>query len=119
MAGLARCGSFGELVAEEPYPGLVRRTFSSAEATINSYTFDPGATFPLHRHPQEQITLVVEGVVEMTIAHYTTQLEEGAWSVVPGGVEHEITAGPAGAQIIAMIVPRRDSADSYEFAELA
>ena len=75
-------GSFDALPADEPYPGLQRRVFDSAGATVTEYRFEPGASFPLHRHPQEQITLIADGEVEMTIDGSASQLRAGDWSVV-------------------------------------
>ena len=106
-------GRFADLEAGEPYPGVVRRTFDSAKATVNEYAFEPGASFPIHRHPAEQITLIQEGEVEMTVEGVPRQLRAGDWSVVAGEVEHGITAGPGGARILAVVVPRRESADAY------
>ena len=112
----AEAGSFADLASEEVYPGVVRRTFSSHEATVNSYRFEAGASFPVHSHAQEQITLVTEGAIEMTVEGEVTTLEDGAWSVVAGGTKHGITAGSDGAAILAMIVPRREADDDYELA---
>ncbi|MSO42020.1 MAG: cupin domain-containing protein [Solirubrobacterales bacterium] len=109
-------GSFEELPSEEAYPGVNRRSFSTQEATVSSYSFEPGASFPLHSHPQEQITLVTEGSVEMVVDGQVSSLDEGCWSVVSGGVEHGITAGPEGAAIVGMIVPRRENSDDYQLA---
>jgi quercetin dioxygenase-like cupin family protein len=116
MDGAAEAGDFADLPSEEVYPGVVRRTFSSREATVNSYRFEPEASFPVHSHDQEQITLVIDGTVEMSVKGEVTTLRDGSWSVVSGGVEHGITAGPGGASIIAMIVPRREAADDYELS---
>jgi quercetin dioxygenase-like cupin family protein len=110
-------GSFDALPAEEPYPGLRRRTFDSAGATVNEYSFEPRASFPLHRHPEEQITLVLDGQVEMTIAGRASGLSAGGWSVVEPEVEHGITAGPQGARILAIVVPRRQGAGAYTVVE--
>jgi len=107
-------GSFAQLAPDEPYPGVVRRAFDSEAATVTRYEFEPGASFPLHRHRQEQITLIEAGSVRMSIAGREEELEAGAWSVVAGGVEHGIVAGPDGARIVAVVVPRRESADAYE-----
>ena len=106
-------GDFADLPAAEPYEGLRRRTFDSAGSTVNEYAFEPGVSFPLHRHPEEQITLVLEGSVEWTVDGATSTLGAGAWSVVGPGVEHGITAGPEGARIVAIITPRRARADAY------
>lgn len=107
-------GSYAQLPADEPYPGLVRRAFDARGATVTSYTFAPNATFPMHRHAQEQITIVDEGTLAMTIGDRVEELGAGGWSVVAGGIEHGITAGPQGARITAIVVPRRSGATPIE-----
>jgi quercetin dioxygenase-like cupin family protein len=114
MSDDARSGTFAGLAADEPHPGVTRRTIYAAGATVTSYEFEPGAVFPLHRHPQEQITLVDSGTVTMWLGAESRELLPGAWSVVAGDVEHGITAGSEGARITAVIVPRRAHADAYE-----
>jgi quercetin dioxygenase-like cupin family protein len=106
-------GTFTELASDEPYRGVVRRTFDGAGATVTSYEFSPGASFPLHHHAGEQITLVHEGSVRMRIGKDEREFSTGGWSVIPGGVEHGVTAGPTGARITAIIIPRRESG-AYE-----
>ena len=113
-AARARVGAFDELAADEPHRGVTRRAFDSDGATVTSYEFEPGAEFPLHRHPQEQITLIEAGSVRMTLGGEQRELRRGAWSIVAGDVEHGIVAGPDGARIIAIVVPRRANADAYE-----
>ena len=114
---MSTLGSFDSLEVEEPYSGLRRRTFDSGAATVNEYSFRPGAGFPLHRHPQEQITLVLEGKVTMTIEGHSSDLSAGDWSVVAPNVEHGITAGTEPARIVAIVVPRRQAADAYTVVE--
>jgi len=110
-------GSFSGLPADSPYPGIERRTFDSDQATVNRYDFDPGATFPRHRHPQEQITLVVQGSLDLTVGDRSRSLAAGDYSVLPADVEHGITAGGSGASFVAMIVPRRDGPRAYTVVE--
>jgi quercetin dioxygenase-like cupin family protein len=106
-------GKFDELPTDVPYDGVTRHSFSSNEATVTRYTFAPGAAFPMHRHPQEQITLIQRGEVEMTVGASVERLSAGEWSVVEGDLEHGITAGPGGATVVAIVVPRRASSDAY------
>jgi quercetin dioxygenase-like cupin family protein len=110
-------GSFNALEAEEAYPGVLRQSFSSEEATVSRYTFSPGATFPLHRHAQEQITVVQSGAIEMTIAGRSSTMGAGEFSVVGKEVEHGITAGPDGARVIAIVIPRREGDEEIELSE--
>jgi quercetin dioxygenase-like cupin family protein len=114
---MSSAGSFDTLPMEEPVPGVRRRTFSSEQATVAEYVFDPGARFPLHRHDQEQITLVREGDVELVADGRRQRLTAGAWSVITGGVEHRITAGGQGACLIAVLVPRRAPDEAVAFTD--
>jgi unsaturated pyranuronate lyase len=107
-------GRIDELQADSPYPGVVRRAFDGQSATVTVYQFQPGASFPVHRHEQEQITLIEEGAVRMTIDERELELAAGAWSVVPPGIAHGITAGDAGARFTAIVVPRRQAPNDYQ-----
>jgi unsaturated pyranuronate lyase len=117
MGGAPTAGSFDAQPAEEPFPGVARQAFSSERATVARYRFEPGASFPPHSHEQEQVTLVLKGTVEMALADERITLESGGFCVVPGGVEHGITAMDGGADILAVVVPPRERSDDYELAE--
>jgi quercetin dioxygenase-like cupin family protein len=110
-------GRFDELGGDEPYPGVHRRAFDSERATVTEYEFEPGAEFPLHRHPQEQITLVEQGTVVFTVGGRASELRPGGWSIVGPNVDHGLRAGAGGARILAVLVPRRESANEYEVLE--
>jgi quercetin dioxygenase-like cupin family protein len=110
-------GKFDALDADEPYPGVTRRSFSSDRATVTAYTFAPGAGFPRHRHAQEQITIVQSGTVSFTVGDTVQPLEAGGWSVVGPDVEHGLEAGDDGAEILAVIVPRREQPDAYSVVD--
>jgi quercetin dioxygenase-like cupin family protein len=105
-------GGFDDLPAEVPHEGIDRRVLTTAKATVQRYTFAPGASFPVHHHEQEQITIVLEGDITFTADGERHELTAGAWSVVPGDVPHGVTAGPAGARFIAILVPPRNASDS-------
>jgi quercetin dioxygenase-like cupin family protein len=109
-------GTFAALSTEQPFPGVTRRTLPSERATVTRYDFEPGARFPLHRHAQEQITLVERGEVEFDAGRTVSSLAAGDWSVVAPNVPHGVRAGPNGARILA-IVPGRQAADDYQIEE--
>jgi quercetin dioxygenase-like cupin family protein len=112
--GPSSTGSFAALAAEQPFSGVTRRTLASERATVTRYDFEPGARFPIHRHAQEQITLVERGEVEFDAGGTVASLGAGDWSVVAPNVPHGVRAGPNGARILAIIVPRREAADDYQ-----
>lgn len=48
----------------------------------------PGSVLPEHKHPNEQISLVVEGTLELTVGGVTRVMKKGDVAVVPPGVPH-------------------------------
>lgn len=110
-------GSFEDLAADEPYEGVHRRRFDAHGATVAQYRFDPGARFPRHRHPEEQVTIVEEGEVTFVVGDSRHSLGPGGWSIVAPNDEHELIAGPDGARILAVIVPRRTGDVGYTLVE--
>jgi quercetin dioxygenase-like cupin family protein len=116
-AEAATTGSFAELPREDPFPGVRRQALNTSRLTMARYTFAPGATFPIHSHHQEQVTVIEAGSVEMTIGGSVTRLEAGDWSLVEPDVEHGITAGGDGARVLAVVAPPRSSSDEYDVAE--
>ncbi|MGZ6029856.1 MAG: cupin domain-containing protein, partial [Myxococcaceae bacterium] len=106
-------GTFEELEHDEPWPGVERSSFSSGKATVTRYEFKARAEFPLHSHPQEQITLIEEGEVELTVRDEVRRLGPGGWSVIAPGVPHGIRAGDEGARFLAIVVPKRDTPHAY------
>ena len=114
---LGPTGSFATLESTEVFPGVHRKGFNTEAATINRYKFAPHASFPLHSHPQEQITLVESGAVEMTISGVVARLGPGDWSVAEGGSEHGITASEHGAVFLTVLTPRRDDPTDYHLAD--
>lgn len=100
-------GSFDQIGADSPHAGITRRVLTTSKATVTEYRFDAGATFPIHHHPEEQITLVLAGDIAFSVDGDSHALSAGAWSVVPGDVPHGVTAGSAGAHFLAIVVPPR------------
>jgi quercetin dioxygenase-like cupin family protein len=107
-------GSFAGLEADQPFDGVTRRYVSSDHSTLTLYAFAPGAQFPVHRHPSEQLTVILDGEVELTVDGSVEELAAGSWSVIPGGIAHGICAGGNGARLIAIVTPRRERQDEYE-----
>jgi quercetin dioxygenase-like cupin family protein len=107
-------GNAADLPEEQPYEGVVRRSVSSEHSTVTYYEFAPGASFPIHRHASEQITLIQEGGLEFTVDGTPTPMGPGEWSVVAPGIEHGVVAGPQGARFVAVVTPKRQSRDDYE-----
>jgi quercetin dioxygenase-like cupin family protein len=109
----------GAAAEEEIYPGIRRWMASGRRMTVTRYRFSAGATFPMHHHDQEQITVVLEGSV---VFHTTTlRVAVGAWQmiVIDPNEPHAATAGPHGATVLSVVSPARRHARDYVVGERA
>ncbi len=80
--------ALADLAQREPFPGYAGRFLHGAGMSVAHWTVKEGSGFPEHRHPHEQIAMVVEGRFEMTVAGETRVLDAGTVAVIPGGVPH-------------------------------
>src|SRR5699024_10321529 len=71
---------------EQVAAGVTRQVVDGAQQTIVRYVYQPGAVFPRHHHPQEQVTVVLSGRIEFTIADDVVILGPDELVVIPGGV---------------------------------
>jgi len=79
---------FAALTARTVVPGFHGKFVHTDALTLAQWRVDAGAALPPHAHQHEQMTLVIEGVFEMTVGGETRRLEPGAVAVIAGGVPH-------------------------------
>lgn len=68
-----------EIPSYEVASGLFFRPVFTSNMSFNFVTFPPQSGFPEHSHAEEQVSIVREGHMEITIG-------DGTWSVKPGDV---------------------------------
>jgi quercetin dioxygenase-like cupin family protein len=102
-----RAVALGAQPWEEPLPGVRRQVLTGERMTLTSYRFAPGARFPLHRHPQEQLVLVLEGVITFVSPAGAARLGAGDALIIAPDVPHEAAAGPDGAALVSAVAPAR------------
>lgn len=73
----------------EIFGGTIRGHYAHAErVTVGEVLLDADTLVPMHNHPHEQVTYVIEGRFEFTIGNDTQVLEPGDAALIPGGVMH-------------------------------
>ena len=77
-----------ELTEREVVPGFHGKFVHSENMTTSFWRIEAGAELPEHTHPHEQVSVVVEGKFEMTLAGEKLQLENGKVAVIPSNVPH-------------------------------
>ena len=90
-----------------PFDGIQMNVLSGARMMANWVRLAPGAIVPDHEHPHEQLGLVIEGEIDMTIAGETRRVGPGVAYVVPGGVRHAGVGGPDGCLVLDIFSPPR------------
>jgi len=86
QVGLAR---WSEAKPVEMVPGLIRRTLSETDdMMVVEARAKAGTVVPMHSHPNQQITYVVSGQLELTMNETTHTCNPGDSVAVPGSVDH-------------------------------
>jgi quercetin dioxygenase-like cupin family protein len=75
--------------------------------TIGEVSLNPNTVVPMHDHPHEQLTYVIEGRFKFTVGSETTVLEPGMVALIPGGVTHGGTTLTA-CKVIDIFSPIRE-----------
>lgn len=102
---------------EEVFPGVGKRSLDTERITLTEYRFGPSARFPEHHHPQEQLTLVIDGAATFVVAGEAHEMRAGDVIVVPPSVPHEVSAGAGGARLLSIVSPARTAEDAIRLVE--
>jgi quercetin dioxygenase-like cupin family protein len=88
--------------------GSIRGHYAHTEAmTIGEVHLDANTVVPMHEHPHEQLTYVMDGRFQFTVGDETTILEPGTLAIIPGGVRHGGTTLTA-CRVIDVFAPVRE-----------
>jgi quercetin dioxygenase-like cupin family protein len=78
-----------DIPARQILDGTIRGHYAHAGAmTIGEVLLDANTVVPMHDHPHQQVTYVIDGRFEFTVGDETTILEPGTAALIPGGVTH-------------------------------
>ena len=79
---------FKDLEEKKPIDGMSVRSVYLENSMVTWMEFEPNKQLPEHQHPHEQITLVIEGELELTIAGETKVIRPGDVAIVPSNAIH-------------------------------
>jgi quercetin dioxygenase-like cupin family protein len=91
----------------EVRPGIFGATIDSEQLTVTVYRYEPGCAWEEHRHPEDQVTCVLEGgTVDFVVAGRPVPLSAGALAVIPGGTPHSASVPAGGERVVTLNVWR-------------
>jgi quercetin dioxygenase-like cupin family protein len=91
-----------------PVAGIKMSVMVGGAMMANWVRIEPGAAVPTHAHEHEQIGLVLEGEILMTIGDETRALVPGHAYTIPGNLPHAAVAGPQGCLVLDIFSPPRE-----------
>jgi len=91
----------------EVVPGFIGKFIHTNRMTVSFFTVRAGARLPPHSHPHEQVSIVVEGKLEMSLEGSVRVLERGIVASIPPNAEHSGLA-LSDCQIIDVFSPVRE-----------
>lgn len=110
--------NWDDVPLETVLPGITRAIVHGARQSLVRYRYEPGAVFPEHSHPQEQVTAVLSGRIAFEISGERRVLGPGDVAVIPGGVPHGAeVVGSEVVDTLNALSPRRDDAPTFDPAE--
>lgn len=97
-----------DLKARQVVEGISLRAVHGDKTMITFFEFEPDAVIPLHKHPHEQITYVIEGEIEFALEGQSMVLKAGDGVVVKSNQEHSARVLGRPAKAVDAWYPIRD-----------
>ena len=99
---------FSQLPLIKMLEGIHRQSISGRHMTIARFQLEFDAIVPEHSHPNEQISLVLEGKVEYVIPNETIIATSGEFVIIPPNSPHAAKAvSETGAVVLDIFSPIR------------
>ena len=80
--------SFNSVAAEEIEKGIWTKSLTAGAVQVRHMVFESGCLIPDHRHPEEVVTMILEGEMEMTVDGETKTVKSGDVFLVPQNTGH-------------------------------
>lgn len=90
-------------------PGVFGATVHTPQLTATLYRYRRGSSWEEHRHPQDQMTMVLEGVIDFEVDGRAIRLRQGQLATIPGGTPHGATVPDSGDAVSLNVFTRREA----------
>lgn len=95
------------------------RRVQGERITLAVVELAPNAVVPEHRHANEQMGIVITGLMHFTVDGETRDLGPGGTWRILGDRPHDVVAGAEGAVVIDVFTPTRSDWDDREIVSPA
>jgi quercetin dioxygenase-like cupin family protein len=84
--------ALADLKPKDVLDGIRVRSVHLEHLMFTHFTFKAGALVPVHSHPHEQISFLLEGEMEFTFEGETRRIKPGQGCTVPPNAKHSVRA---------------------------
>lgn len=89
-------------------PGMAMQSVIGGKLMANWVTLDPHVIVPRHQHPHEQLGIMIEGHLELTLGEETRLLGPGDAYTIPPHLPHGAKTLDDGCVVLDIFTPVRD-----------
>jgi quercetin dioxygenase-like cupin family protein len=75
-----------------PLKGLKAKLVHTNNQTYAFWKIEKNTILPEHQHPNEQVSIVTKGELELTIGNVTQIMKQGMVAVIPSNTDHSAKA---------------------------
>jgi unsaturated pyranuronate lyase len=121
MTDMSSPGPFADLEGMSPlriWDGVASRVVEGERVTLAVIELDPDSLVPEHSHENEQLGVLVAGLLEFRIGGETRRVGPGGTWCIPANVPHEVQTGPEGAVTVEVFAPPRSDWAALERLEV-
>ena len=97
-----------ELPRFSPIAGLFMQSVTGGKLMANWVAIEPHRTVPRHQHPHEQLGVMLEGAMELTIGDETRLLRPGDAYTIPPNLPHGAATREDGCVVLDVFTPPRE-----------
>ncbi len=91
----------------EVRPGVFGATVNTPQLTATLYRYRRGSSWEEHQHPEDQITMILEGVIDFQVDGRPVRLRQGELAAIPGETPHSAAVPESGDAVSLNVFTRR------------
>lgn len=91
-----------------PIPGLSMQAVTGGRMMANWVTIEPHQVVPRHQHPHEQLGIMLEGALELTMGDEARLLRPGDAYTIPPNLPHSARTYDEGCVVLDVFSPIRE-----------
>ncbi len=97
-----------DLASFSPVAGATMRPLAGEKLMAVWVTIEPNIDYPYHQHPHEQLGVMIEGALELTLGQETRLLRPGDAYVIPSNLPHKARTLDEGCVVLDVFSPPRE-----------